>query len=456
MLKKITTGIIFAMAVVWAGNVAAADRANDKKIDQAIKFMREIDLAKIYKLPKEQRNQKAVQLDKAWQTLVGGGQPSVEKLKKAYREMVASKKKNDFFALGASAIIWQIAKENEADFIAEVWSNADLTKNYNYVFMTAFQAARTRNPKVLPILKAVLKEQKGKFPLAMHAMVLRWPQTIKFVWGAYGYDGLKELHKVLKESNDPNTQASAIYLLGDSYYMPALEDIRKLTTSKDQRVRQYAYGAIGRFNRPEDAKWLLADAKKGKPQAIVALAHMSNKDVLDFIDPYFTSNDEEKHSVALYACYAIPCRKSVDQIIACYEGKKKTTISKKSLKYILDDIFRKIKSNLKDYKKLDDAGKNKLFASLPKQTGVTHKIEKKKITHDQFVKAVKDWQSQKRIRGNKEVTSEQAFAVATPDDIPMLIDLKARIYERLSDEALYDIRYVDKLIRNILQRELRK
>ena len=460
MIRKAMMCVV-AAAIAWGAVAAVAEdgkKTAEDQVGQAIKFMRDVDLKAIYKLPPKQREAEAIKLDEAWQTLLDNGKTSIEKLKEEFKRMEAAKEKNDFFALGASVLIWEIAKADEAELIAKLWQGADLSVNYNYVFSTAMQAAVTRDPKVLPILKAVLADRKGTFPVPQHAMRLRWPETIEFIWGVYGYDGLAELHKVLKTSQDPAELVSAMTLLTGSYYLPALEDIRKLTQSKDQAVRDCAYEQLGRYSHPDDRKRLVEAAKNGNRAAFEGLVVASDPAAMDVIDKYLDSKDEKTQDLVLHACYAVPCRKGLDLVLAWSADPKKSGHDARKLEFVRDGIFGAIQSSAEAYQKLDDAGKDKLFAKLPARRVLSYDPVAKKISHDQFVEAVKYWQSKKRIEHEKykDVTEEQAFAVATPDDIKMLVDLKARIHERLSDESLYEIRDINKLIWNILQRKFQQ
>ncbi len=98
-------------------------------------------------------------------------------------------------------------------------------------------AARERNPKVIPMLKATLREKRGTFFLSMHAMNLVWPLTQEWIWGTYGSLGLPELEKVLLKSNIPAELESAIYILSNAQYVKVLPRVRELINHKNDDVK---------------------------------------------------------------------------------------------------------------------------------------------------------------------------------------------------------------------------
>jgi hypothetical protein len=169
--------------------------AEEKKmtIESAVKVMRGIEQDR---LSQEEMYKKGKELDEAWKYLIAKGDKSAIYLKSELNKLRQKEEKDDHFALGAARILWEIRGTKEANTIAQIWETADQLVNYRYVFMTAFMAARERNPKVIPMLKATLREKQGTF-MTGHAMNLVWPLTQEWIWGTYGSLGLPELEKVL-------------------------------------------------------------------------------------------------------------------------------------------------------------------------------------------------------------------------------------------------------------------
>ncbi len=83
-------------------------------------------------------------------------------------------------------------------------------------------------------------------------------------------------------------------------------------------------------------------------------------------------------------------------------------------------------------------------------SGISIETGEKAITHDQLIEVVAEWQDTGRITSEKWEWVErwQVFwPIATPEDINLLLDGKAKFYLRLSDECISDARIVDDLIK---------
>ena len=459
---RLFNGIVSILIIISVSVINQAAHAQSTKIstiDEAVKYMSEIDIKSIYTLSEAEKEQEAIKLDNAWNTLISNGNKSVKKLKNTYNNMVTAQKVNVFFALSATAVIWKISKLEESEFIAEVWGNVDQSQNYNYVFSAAFEAARTHDPKALPMLKALLGNMDGTFYVSSHAMDLKWPDTLEFIWGVYGYDGFEVLNDVLEESKNSIELKSAMRLLAGAFYLPARSNIVELTKSKDKEVRDVALNSLSFYCIPDDTNLLVTAAKEGNQSAMIGLINTYNRACIDLIDLYINSEDKEDNNIGYYACYKILSKKGTDIIVDIIDHPEKSNLSERDLNKIQNHIFQKLNTNIDKYKEMSEVEREKLFIHIPDKSGINYLIEDKRITHDQFIEAVKYWREKGRITSNeetKEVTEEQAFAVATPEDIKLLYDLRATFYERLSDEALYDVGDANNLIRNIQIREALK
>ncbi len=82
-------------------------------------------------------------------------------------------------------------------------------------------------------------------------------------------------------------------------------------------------------------------------------------------------------------------------------------------------------------------------------SGIRIKPGEKAITHDQLIEVVAEWQDTGRITSEKWewVETRHILPIATPEDINLLLDGKAKFYLRLSDECISDARIVDDLIK---------
>jgi hypothetical protein len=418
--------------------------AEEKKmtIESAVKVMRGIEQDR---LSQEEMYKKGKELDEAWKYLIAKGDKSAIYLKSELNKLRQKEEKDDHFALGAARILWEIRGTKEANTIAQIWETADQLVNYRYVFMTAFMAARERNPKVIPMLKATLREKQGTF-MTGHAMNLVWPLTQEWIWGTYGSLGLPELEKVLLNSNIPAELESAMYSLSHAQYVKVLPRVRELINHKNDDVKTRALKSLGIYGHPDDYNTLIKALSSKNPSVIKGslrgLITYQNIDAAPLISPLLNHNDKEISNIAFLALSQLPC---IDSLDAIYEYSNTTSDSmiKDKCQSLIRSYLRKFKTNWREYSKKDVEEKKKLFDDYWKEYEEKYKIKlfDRKLSRKEFLKAVKEWKSNHRITGGKYewVEDRHILDIATPDDINLLIDVQAHILERLTDEALYEI-----------------
>ena len=82
----------------------------------------------------------------------------------------------------------------------------------------------------------------------------------------------------------------------------------------------------------------------------------------------------------------------------------------------------------------------------------------KLFTHDDLIAGTKVWKEKSRITDSPYQlnNARQVIKVATVEDLDALIDVRASVYRRLSDECLYEIRVLDDVIRQVSRSRYRK
>ncbi len=431
----------------------------ERLIESAVKVMRGIEENR---LSQEEMDKKGKELDEAWRYLIAKGDKSAIYLKSELNKLRQKEEKDDHFALGAARILWQIRGIKEANTIAQIWETSDQLVNYRYVFMTAFMAARERNPKVIPMLKATLREKQGTF-MTGHALNLVWPLTQEWIWGTYGSLGLPELEKVLLKSNIPAELESAMYTLSHAQYVKVLPRVRELINHKNDDVKARALKSLGVYGHPDDYNTLIKALSSKNPSVIKGslrgLNTYQNIDAAPLISPLLNHNDKEISKIAFLTLGQLPCIESLDAIY-----KYSNTTSDSMIKYrcqsIIRRYLRRFKTNWREYSKKDVEEKKKLFDDYWKEYEGKYirKLFDRKLSRKEFLKTVKEWKRNNSITGGKYewVEDRHILDIATPDDINLLIDVQAHILERLSDEALYEIFRLREIITRLGRRRYRK
>lgn len=425
-----------------------------KELDQAVQVLRGIDTDK---LSEPEKTEKAKQIDAAWKKITDGGTAGKERLKQEVTAVEAGNEKDDFFMLNASALLWEIGKESEAKSIADIWNKTPLSAQYNYVFYTAVDAARTKKLEALPLLKAVLKDDTGFLFFPAHAMRVTWPLTHEFVWGAYGPRGLPELQRIFETSDSVVELVSAMTLLTQAQYLPALPKIRQLTTDKREAVRLRAIKSLGLYGHPDDYDRLVTGLRSAKGVEAFFYAYAmyefdDERAVPDLI-PHMKTEQEFVKKEAMLALLRLLTPESFAAV-------------KKEVGSLPDGELKKFmtRSITLRHEKLPTDFENR---SRDEQAALLDKVrnrdmlmapDSKKATNLQFKNAMKEWAEKGKIYGSsfEWIGVPQMIAAGKPEDIDALLETKSTFYLRLSDECLYETKDIDTAVKYIGRSRYRK
>lgn len=433
------------MSILLAVPSVNAQVNPDQRIDEAVRSLRNI---KIEGLGQAQQESKAKQIDDAWKLLIDAGVKGSARLKKEIETIEIRKEQDDFFKLNATAVLWAIGKADNAEYISAIWLSTPVSTQYNYVFYTAFEAAQTQDPRVLPMLKAILKDNTGSIFVGAHAMRVAWPLSHEFVWGAYGSKGMEVLSATLESSSDPTELRSAMTLLSKAQHLPSLPKLRVLARDKRDDVRQTAITCLGRFGHPDDYAFLIAGLDSVNSGELFAYAFAlyefdDDRAVANLIPLLKNTNEQVKLEAALALLHlltpeSLAAVKSETAKVTNAELRKfmERSITLRQDKLPTDYAKKSIEEQIKILGKIRD---DKLFDTPTDR----------KATYQQFRDATDEWKKKGRIydSGFEWVGIKQMIETATADDIPRLLDTKASLYPRLSDECLYETSDIDTVIK---------
>ncbi|MBN2211100.1 MAG: HEAT repeat domain-containing protein [Sedimentisphaerales bacterium] len=438
-----------AAVIVWSYPYGWGQQATEEQLQQAVSVLRKINPAE---LTKEQQQQKGMEMNQAWQTLVQAGSRGAAVLKAEIQAIDAANERDDYFKLGAGAILWGIGQTKEADTIAALWSgNVDLAANYNYVFYTAFAAAMTQDPHVPGMLQAVLRDQQGRIFVVQHSMPVAWPTTHQFIWGAYGSKGKSHLVKLLSESTDDTTLISALTLLTKQQELSALERIRTMAGEGSTSVRAKAIMALGTFGHPQDFDLLAAGLKSDDSEIAWASAYglyeYEDLRAVPLLAACLNTSDDALAQEVISCLGYLATPEGIQAVIDC----GKTTSENR--RYQCNELLRHLKLSEEEFTKLSAEEKNKFTQELRERYEKKYQLQPddKPLTHEEFLKAAAQWKAAGRITdGDYEwVEDRHVMAAATAADIDVLLDVEAACYRRLSDECLTETRILDQIIQRL-------
>jgi hypothetical protein len=455
--------IVVLVSLVLLGALALHTNSESatEDVGKAIASMRRIDPDR---LSDEQKKAKGLELVEAWKVLVNAGASGAAALKEEIERIDNQKERDDHFKLGAAAILWKIGKADEAKTIANIWSgNVDLTVNSQYVFFTAFDAACTQDLRVLPMLTAILGDRKGRVFIPMHSMTIEWPLFQEFIWGAFGSKGLPTLERILYDSREDKTLASVGHLLAAAGHEKVLDRIREIAGKSTGTARDTAIRALGLFGHPEDFEFLVRGLKNGQETDKLAFAfalyeYGDLRAVTHLIPLLSTKNGMlGKEIVAVLMHLITP--EGIEALERCAE---KAGVGEQQ-DYCRKAVLALLKSmglTSTSYNAKTPLEKTKL-AAIPRGQAANKyrmKTSDRKLTHDDLLKAAAEWVKNKSIKGGTYawVEDRHVMSAATARDIPLLLDVAAACYARLSDECLYEVRILRQLINRLSRSRYRK
>jgi hypothetical protein len=76
----------------------------------------------------------------------------------------------------------------------------------------------------------------------------------------------------------------------------------------------------------------------------------------------------------------------------------------------------------------------------------------KGYTRDAFLRAAAEWKQKHRM----DAEISEILSGATANDIELLLEVKATLYRRLSDEAMYEVKRIDEAVKYLGRSRYRK
>ncbi len=462
---QFTRGAVLCSAVLWLCIIAvcasSAQTATPKELDDAVAVFRHFSPEALDEDDWEARQPEA---EKAWELLREAGAQGAQRLKQELERIEQAKERDGYFKLVAAAILWEIGGLDEAPTVTESWESTALTPGYRLVFLTAFEAARTQDERALPMLRACLTDKEGEVMLLPHG-TFGWPLTHEFLWGSFGPSGLPELGRILATSSDPVELESATELLARAQYLDALPRIRELATHASADVRGAAVRALGTYGHPQDYELLISGLSLEGSQElynyVFALYEYGDLRAVPRIIPLLPTSDEElKREVV--ACLALLLRsESLEALKADAERQaeeQKESLSSQVVQMVLD----RLELDWESYAAKSTSEKEAALAKLRHEfQGDVWPSDASSATRDELLQAAEAWKTKRRLSefgddGAGDRRARQLLTVAAPSDIELLLEVKAALLTRLSDECLYDTRLLDLAVMRVGRSRYRK
>jgi hypothetical protein len=426
-------------------------------VDESIAFLRQIDPAKV---KPDDEESVAKKIDAAWTTITQAGAPGRARVKAELTKPGQS----DYFKLNLSALLWTLGHLDEAETIASVWRTTKLDAQPNYVFYPSFQAAMTQDARALPMMRVVLGNQKVGTYVSLHALEVKWPLTIEFIWGSFGPKSLTELLNVLKTSHSSEEIQSAMFLLSEAQSTEALPLIRQVARTAEGQTRGIALNALGEFGDPQDYDFLIAGLHSKDPEEVFwyadALYEFEDLRAVPEMIPLLDSPDVKVRREAFAGLTHLLTSQSLDALIKYAQRARGD--EKAEVEEYLQSELQEYKLTLAEYSRKTPQDKITAIEAIRHQREANRfelPKNQKGLTHAELVKAAEEWKKNHRLKlasSEMPLDTRQLLSGATVDDIPLLLEVKAAVLARLSDECLYEVKSINSVIQRVGRSRYRK
>ena len=448
----LSLGMLLVASLCISAQTAAVD-----DVDKALAFLRQIDPAKVKATEEENV---AKNINAAWTTIQKAGTPGKARLK----EELTKPGQSDYFKLNLAALLWTLSELDEAETIASAWRSTKLEVQSNYVFYPSFQAGLKQDPRALPMLRVVLGDQKFGVYVALHALEVKWPLTEEFIWGSYGPKGLPELLAVLKNSQSPGEIQSAIFLLTEAQSIDALPLIRQVARKSEGQTRGIAIHALGQFGDPQDYDFLIAGLHSKDPEEAFwyadALYEFEDLSAVPEMIPLLDSPDAKVRREVFAGLTHLLTSQSLDALIKYAQRARGD--EKAEVEDYLESELKEYKLTLAEYSRKSPQDKVTAIESVRRQREAKRfelPKNQKGLTHEEMVKAAEEWKKNHRLQlssSRMPLDASELLTGATVNDIPLLLEVKAAVLGRLSDECLYEVKSINSVIQRVGRSRYRK
>jgi hypothetical protein len=427
---------------------------SDADLEAAIAELRNADFSQ---LTAEQAQAKGEKLDAALAIIIAADERGAARLKRELQALEESGEEDVVFQVLAGAGLWAAGRLEEVETIVGIWRALppDQWEKYYWVtFMTALEMAQTQDPRAIPALTLLTADDYDLGPGP-----LEYPMTHEYLWGAYGPKGLPALHEILRTAKDKTSIESAIRILSRAQYLPSLPDIRAAVANEDAAVRKAAIAALGRFGHPDDYAALAAGLATKEPGELAsyvsALSQFGNIRAVPQLAPLLQHQDASVRDAVIVALGNTLITPEGLKALHEYAAQTKDEDEKANCEYYVEDALGEGGMNWATFAAAAPA-EQKRIAAAARSAEYTLMEGERALTREEFLEMVEQWNKNGNTfiidasQGNVEYNDAEIrhiLPAATADDIDLLLDARAAFYGRLSDEALYDIRDVETLVR---------
>lgn len=468
----VLTAAFLVSSANWGAKVLANDQPNKVPVSEAIALFRALkpvsdaDRAALRVDPKERA---------AWQSLLDSGADGLAAVRKEITQLEPAGGKDDVFRIISGSLLWHLGGVDAVPEIVSLWNDPKLNLSLTpvIVHITAYQAARTRDEKVLPLLFASFREVGGVVQFPRGSISLTWPETSEFAWAAYGPKGREALTDLLNTSKDEKQIATATWLLARDAFAPALGAITRIAESGDGIAKQTAIRALGIFGYPKSYDFLAKSltALKGKTDdtavALVdALTEFGDLRAVPVLRDYLRSLDDASRKSAIGQRIRLLMTNLVDPASIALlrdEAKKQTGVERANLDATIANLFASIGIPANEYDQMTAEDQDAALTKYRnRQQEAYLPTDDKTLPKLDFTAIIDRIRTEGRLpfgeitASGKELLPRDLIAIAKTTDIDSLLEARVSIAQQLTPEALSEMDIISAMAARITRATYRQ
>jgi hypothetical protein len=447
-------GILIAAVVSTAGLAHAAEGTpvSEETLTASISALRNVNadtlyLPGVYPVKDDVRHAREV--------IAAHPRAGLALLKAEVEKVLASPEPDFVFLQEAAGLAWTIGGAGEVDYILSLWRVIPPALQSNGVYCTAIDAACTRTPAALPLMEACLRNREGEFYTPERGIYIRWPLTVKMVWAAYGPAGWPVLLEVLRSPEEEAARHSALVILTQTQYLPALPVIRELARDgSSPLLRQAATAALGCFGHPDDFEPLTAGLSglddEDLWQRAYALFEYEDLRAAPLLAPKLASQDKDARFEVIAALSHLLTPVSI-RALYDYCAAPPDKMEERRCKRIRINLLKELGMELGAFLALPAEEQQLRTDALVEKMNVRYRPTSGKEGFDRaaFLALQAGWLEGMPIfsEGSGGLAPGDFIKASAPEDLPLFYQVLAAEYTALTEESWGDINLLEDLLK---------
>lgn len=441
--------------------------ANNAQIDilveKAIEDLKNNNIDNLYAGGKHPAKEK---VKKSEELIIKHKELALLKLKEKVEKEISQATKDYIFLQEAAFLVWKINEMNDLAFIINVWKYIPYEHHSNGVYKVLIEAAEKKDPSLLPLLKFSLENHKGSFFTENNGIHIRWPETSKLIWSLWGYKSLAYLLDILKSPEEnPKVKQSAILILTQAQFLPALEIIRTIAedNSGDTNLRSSAIASLGIFGHPNDFDLIIKTFSESGDDLLFASSYA----LFEFGDiravPFLIKKIDTKNDIArleMLACLShLVSNESIETLYNyCHNPKNKNEEKFCSTYFI--NFKKETGLDITEYHKLNNDKKEQIIQNLIKNINKRYNPSKldNQFKESDYIKLKELWKKEQTLlpSGYEWLKLGDLINVMSENELPFLYDILGIQYKNITYESFSEINTIEELIKCIGRKRYRK